>query len=924
VRFNIWRLLAPAIGPLAVLVALLGVFVWQPGAAQAAPVLDVDGQCTPGTLRPAAAALLTCTLTVTNTGDATAMNVAAQPSAPTAPCALASPIYIDRTVNGVPMAASGSRYNLGNIARQTSAQSVTRIAMINQGTGARGMKVTAFSLTNTSIQASDDFCWTVDPNASDPSMRMEVTKTPLNAGGCVTPPISEPAALEAKSHRAFEQRRNEHLAHILPGAEPQGFFGGCPPPPRPDYGGPVPISQPDPTPGTVEFEIVAKNLSGPAVLDVSVLDVETGSGAFVSADPPPTGMDFLGRPFWNAGTLDLDEEYRITASYGPQQPDRCLMAYDVAIVTSTVTGGGDEDYAAFPGSGQQVGNCEGGGGNSTLCWHYPPDDSGFGGPTVEQCNQEVCWIQFDFGGGEVFWEPHFGDCEEEVCQFFPPDGGEEGFGSSGPCDLPPCWVPHGPADSFHYDQSGCGAETCLHTSPDENTSIYQGCDFPVCWTMPPGSPTWEARFFEECELEDPCWFMPPGKGEPVVNDCALELTDVCWSTDFFGGEEGVATPTDFDGPVLLNSTDFYFTLPCDFTFCEFTAPDGVTTANASCESEICWSQSPEGNWQNTFSCDAGFCWFTPAGGGNSFLEDCGIELCFLPAPDGAIDAVLYFEQSIFFYVPPPLPIDCGFTEELCWSAPPPEKGAFMAVISECADAPLCFGAPPNDTADWPVPCGTTFCWQSWPATFPDPDDRGISPDQLVNGPCPPEDPGKTGQAGTSAVAVEEEATSAPATLEESQSSVEQLPEPSLSKQPASFVQGDSEAVDAEPSSGSEPVEIYRPDIVDYDGDGCDNLHERGPAALAGGLRDPDNVWDFFDTPGAGNAREGAISAADVARVVQRFGRNGDNGLDPLSPPGAPPAYHTAFDRLPDGTGANGSITAQDVAVIVNQFGHSCL
>jgi hypothetical protein len=118
--------------------------------------------------------------------------------------------------------------------------------------------------------------------------------------------------------------------------------------------------------------------------------------------------------------------------------------------------------------------------------------------------------------------------------------------------------------------------------------------------------------------------------------------------------------------------------------------------------------------------------------------------------------------------------------------------------------------------------------------------------------------------------------------------------------------------------------------VDSDGDGCDDDRETGPNPALGGGRDPDNVWDFFDTPNDANVRDGAVTAGDLARVVARFGSAGNKALDPLSPPPLAPAYHTAFDRTSPGSapnghpkGPNGSVTAQDIALIVSQFGHSC-
>ncbi|MEX1254351.1 MAG: flexitail domain-containing putative surface protein [Dehalococcoidia bacterium] len=117
---------------------------------------------------------------------------------------------------------------------------------------------------------------------------------------------------------------------------------------------------------------------------------------------------------------------------------------------------------------------------------------------------------------------------------------------------------------------------------------------------------------------------------------------------------------------------------------------------------------------------------------------------------------------------------------------------------------------------------------------------------------------------------------------------------------------------------------------DTDGDGCSDASELGPNPTQGGGRDPNNVWDFFDTPSDINSRDAAITAGDLARVVSRFGSAGSDAMDPLSNPPLPPAYHTAFDRsspgqAPNGQeqGANGSITAQDIALIVTQFGDTC-
>lgn len=120
---------------------------------------------------------------------------------------------------------------------------------------------------------------------------------------------------------------------------------------------------------------------------------------------------------------------------------------------------------------------------------------------------------------------------------------------------------------------------------------------------------------------------------------------------------------------------------------------------------------------------------------------------------------------------------------------------------------------------------------------------------------------------------------------------------------------------------------------DDDNDGCTDIGEQGSNPQLGGLRNPKNFWDFFDVPaGAALQRDRVVTVGDIFAIVRRFGATGDLTVDPLSPPGPPPAYHTAHDRSsplpndypwalhpPDGT-----ISTNDILFAVNQFGHSCL
>lgn len=117
--------------------------------------------------------------------------------------------------------------------------------------------------------------------------------------------------------------------------------------------------------------------------------------------------------------------------------------------------------------------------------------------------------------------------------------------------------------------------------------------------------------------------------------------------------------------------------------------------------------------------------------------------------------------------------------------------------------------------------------------------------------------------------------------------------------------------------------------LDSDGDGCRDASEVDQNPAAGGQRNPKDVWDFFNSTAQEGYGRNVISIEDIVAIVSRFGSSGDMGIHPLSPPPAPPAYHTAFDRTFAGppswkTGPpNGSITIQDITLSVAQFGHTC-
>jgi hypothetical protein len=118
-------------------------------------------------------------------------------------------------------------------------------------------------------------------------------------------------------------------------------------------------------------------------------------------------------------------------------------------------------------------------------------------------------------------------------------------------------------------------------------------------------------------------------------------------------------------------------------------------------------------------------------------------------------------------------------------------------------------------------------------------------------------------------------------------------------------------------------------FADSDWDGCINHFESNNPAARGGDRNPNNFWDFFDTPDGNNVRDRRVTAADVYRVWLRMGTSGNPSVPPIL--AAPPSgYHPAFDRGPvigddpwDTGPADGVITGHDVYVVASQAGHSC-
>jgi dipeptidyl aminopeptidase/acylaminoacyl peptidase len=132
---------------------------------------------------------------------------------------------------------------------------------------------------------------------------------------------------------------------------------------------------------------------------------------------------------------------------------------------------------------------------------------------------------------------------------------------------------------------------------------------------------------------------------------------------------------------------------------------------------------------------------------------------------------------------------------------------------------------------------------------------------------------------------------------------------------------------------STPYQESRADwqpLVDTDRDGCFDPDELFLDADEGGQRDPDLFWDFFDVPTApGFVRDRLISISDIVAVASRYGSSGSTSIDPLSSPPPAPAYHAAYDRTYAGpnpwnsAAPDGAISVADISRVVAQFGHSC-
>ena len=130
---------------------------------------------------------------------------------------------------------------------------------------------------------------------------------------------------------------------------------------------------------------------------------------------------------------------------------------------------------------------------------------------------------------------------------------------------------------------------------------------------------------------------------------------------------------------------------------------------------------------------------------------------------------------------------------------------------------------------------------------------------------------------------------------------------------------------------------------DFDLDGCTNGQEFGDNPEAGGVRDPEYFWDYYDvwTHPASNpailTRDGFITLFDILAVADRFGPSvsfltkEDYRANALTEPTSEGEWNAAYDRGPsigpnpwDKGPPDGFVNiSDDILGVAAQFGHTC-
>ncbi len=552
--------------PLLLIVAVLGFLIavgLGPRTAQAAPALEAQGQCQPASVRPHEPVLITCTMSLANTGDETVASLVAILE-PADGCAIPFPTLIDLSRDGelVPASPYQLSMDIGDLGPGETVEAVMRLAVINFDTGPTGGAIRVVSRDDPSVTATGQSCWDVSEDAGAPPTDLQITKMLLTE---------------------FEY------------PDPEPFPT---PPPPPGDGQPVPIEPPpDPDyPDEAEYEVLISNVGATEIASLTVLDVQLGDAVLLAADPPITAIDALGRPTWDlsafgAASLPPGEELRLVTTVGPPPEAYCSYAEDVVVVTAAPAGGESGGYVAFSDQWIPVGPCDYTPGD--FCWHYPPE----GEPTTAPCDQEVCWALPP--GGDEYREVYDCDSGADYCWFVPPGEGEPELA---PCGEEVCWFSYGDGEDYYYDVP-CDVKFCQYTAPDASRSVRDWCDYPVCWSSPPEGGYWEEVWgCGQYTDGDYCWYTPPGDGGPShLGSCdypyrfAVNLPE--GATDFGFGPDVVT----FDGPacwpVPPGGGPFYtYVVPCDeIEYVRWLRPpnDGPAFPVYG-DAEYCWEPVPPG------------------------------------------------------------------------------------------------------------------------------------------------------------------------------------------------------------------------------------------------------------------------------------------------------------------------------------------
>lgn len=297
-RSGIWR--GRTLGLLLALLVTAVVLAISPGSTpvRAAPALSIEARCTPEAIRPDEEALLTCEITLENSGDEGANGIGLRfDFAP----GLSSPLEasisaFDQTANGQPMPFDYIPLNasVGDLAAGEVVEIRARVIFSSAREDAYGAKVELRQEDR--VVDSAVINWDVVAGAVDPPTSLAISKTLLTEADQPSP-SSPPSATE----------------------------------PAPDT-------------ETAVYELVVSNQSDETITDITVLDSYPPELALVSAEPPAITTDAETRiARWDVGSLAPGEETRIRATFAPVHG--CAYHPSNAMVVTAQAGRAAGSYA---------------------------------------------------------------------------------------------------------------------------------------------------------------------------------------------------------------------------------------------------------------------------------------------------------------------------------------------------------------------------------------------------------------------------------------------------------------------------------------------------------------------------------------------------------------------------------------------------